>query len=766
MTKKNIKLIDPKKILLIESSEFVSNVRLSNELKESIQMSAGKSGTLIVKNIPATVLNRLNQNGRIYSTQVVQKALDEAKTLLATRQLLSQAKEHPEGSFVAPTEASHVIINAYIKRNIRIVVEGQEAQHDVLFMDWLILNTREGKDLRALFEAECNIGSSIRGVGDMNGKYVENYELLGCDCVGNPSSSTYTRMPVSESVKVELVDPRDLKETFNVTTSSTNVVRDLEQASVLQAQLDNIGYGTVTKTSTKIDEETDPKTGAQTSITTLEAETSDDVTNLDQALMMAKNAILNGTVHIDSITIENIQEEQPKEAVEEYAPLSEQPITEAKEENNLNGKKFVLKAPTGYVGMEGNALVFKENPKEALHFITGKEESGLVHLSGVEKILDAMGVYDIVKHYQKDSTNIGVQDPTMQVEENQMMAQNMNKVHSSGEVDIGLVNEAHGSNTKFSAIVEIGGNRETIPVSAVDTEAIVAEVGNLWQMKAKGAKTQPIIRVIDTESNNEYIYNPQTNRLDGPNMGSPVQNSAVSATESSDLIQNDKKVSIDLGAGQTVEKDFDTSVQAAVAKRGIEQGKVDANVLMTDAVPEGDYLEQLRTLIAPYRAQAEQEVRGGILGMDNSIWWTIYDTLYEFDPELVNEYGTSKSGVSGLVFDIIWNDGQQEKVFSGPTDASDDFVEVPLQDAIKNVTVTLTDIEYNVDPDDPFDDLDLEDTEVFDTLNQLPETMTIELNAVDIPEHGDIRQAILMAAREQMGLNIKNATISDVIENI
>ena len=190
------------------------------------------------------------------------QAIREARPLFETKQLICSAHEHPEGSFVAPTDAAHVVTNAYIKKNVNVVVDGERGTYDMLFLDIEVLNTVEGKNLRALLEAECSIGTSIRGVGDMEGKYVKNYEFLGVDFVGNPSSSTFTRMPVSESVKVEMKDPREMKETFTVTTSSTNVVRDLDQAAMLQQQLDGLGYGTVTKTSTKLDQETVPKTGA------------------------------------------------------------------------------------------------------------------------------------------------------------------------------------------------------------------------------------------------------------------------------------------------------------------------------------------------------------------------------------------------------------------------------------------------------------------------------------------------------------------------
>ncbi len=648
----NINKKDTRK-LLIESAEFVSKIELSNELKEAVKLANSKSGTLIVKNIPCTILNRVNQNGRIYSTDVVNSALIEAKNAFAAKQLLSQADEHPEGSFVAPSHASHVVINSYIKKNVNIVVEGNEEQHDVLFMDWEILNTQEGKNLRALFEAECSIGTSIRGVGDMNGKYVENYELLGCDCVGNPSSSTFTRMPVSESVQLEVLDPRDLKETFTITTSSTNVVKDLDSASTLQAQLDNIGYGTVTKTSTKVDEETDPKTGAMTSITTLEAETSDDVADLDQALTMARNAMLNGVVNVDSITIENIKEEQPEEATEnEEAPLTEdalrvaldykptaygyevalkgsaenlryikknlpQPIsgayttfgpyntedhdvkvlefaypfaenelnnllktlqngmhvriaeslmTEAKEDEDPKaGKKFVLKCPAGFVAMDGNALVFKDDPKEALHFIVGKEESGLVHLSGVEKILDTMGVYDVEKYYRKDITDISASETP---------------IEQPAEKESVPVAEDNGSATRFVAQLTIGNESgmpetSTIPVSGVELDAVVNEVSNLWKQKAENEKGQVSITVTDTSTNEQYAYNPGNNSLD-PMNNLPQQEAT------GDIEQKDETLSLEFDNGVEVEKQFDNEAQATVAKAGLEQGKLPGDLMLSE----------------------------------------------------------------------------------------------------------------------------------------------------------------------------------------
>lgn len=685
--------------LLIESAEFSTSIKLSKELVESLQMSKGKTDTLIVKNIPCTILNRENQNGRIYSTEVVQTALDEAKKLkkFEQKQLLSQADEHPESSFIPPSHASHVVINSYIKPNVKLIVEGRPEVQDVLFMDWEVLNTQEGKNLRALFEAGVSIGVSIRGVGDLNGKYVENYEILGCDCVGQPSSSTYTNMPVSESVEYDINKKNKLTETFNVSTSSTNVVRDLERASEIQAQLENIGYGTVTKTSTKVDDETDPKTGARTSITTLEAETSDEVSDLDQALSMAKNAMLNGVVNVDSITIENIKDEDAKESTmntenntlseEEqkegiagavlggaagsmvghpiigaaagslaqdalidskenttkvvYVPANdkEKQISEAaddkKPEDANIGKKFVLKTPNGFVAMDGNALVFKDNPEDALHFIKGKEESGLVHLSGVEKILDTMGVYDVEKYFKHDITDISAPDENKDEQKEGLIGGIIGGVGGAtlgGSVagplgalggasagyslgsEIGddisdstikdkdtKLEEENGSNTRYSAEVTInngaaGESKDVIPVSGVEMNAIVAEVSNLYKMKADNTEGNVSIVVTDTQNNQKYQYNPQTNTLD------PIQQQVPQQEASNNEIkQNGNKLSMELDdkANIDVEKAFDSPLQASVVKAGLERGKLPGDIMMTEdgALKSADVMNVINYII-------------------------------------------------------------------------------------------------------------------------------------------------------------------------
>ena len=428
------------KQLLIESSDFNLTCNLSEKdrenLTESLKISAGKHGNLIVKNIPCTILDRRNQNGRIYPTALMQKAINEAMPKMKAKMLVCSASEHPSGSFCEPANISHAVINAYIK-NVEIEVEGKKERHNVLFNDWEVLNEKSqvAAHVQQLILSGFGIGTSIRSLGscDPDGTVTE-LEYLGTDIVGQPSSSTYVNMPINESVEVTTVP---LTETYVVSASATNVVRDLDSALALSQQIDSANFGTVKKTSTKLDSEVDPKTGAETTMVTLETETEDEVSELDQALMMAKQAMLNGKADIDSVTIENIKEEQPKESVEnndtplneeEYIPesdtknevvdkllyniqhlmyyegltleqacrkfceqhenipyeyvleymrpvLGESKIIEAKEEKQEDpneGKQYVLKTNQGFVAMDGNAISFVENPKEAIHFIKGK----------------------------------------------------------------------------------------------------------------------------------------------------------------------------------------------------------------------------------------------------------------------------------------------------------------------------------------------------------------------------------------------------------
>jgi len=141
---------------------------------------------MILKGVPATILDKENGNGRRYTRKEILKSIRKAREagLFENRRLLCTADDHPEESFPAPIKSSHVVIDAYTK------TVGDDT---VLMNDWLVFNTSKGKDLQGLVEEGASFGTSIRGLGQFNEdtKEVENYDFLGCDAVGNPSVGTF-----------------------------------------------------------------------------------------------------------------------------------------------------------------------------------------------------------------------------------------------------------------------------------------------------------------------------------------------------------------------------------------------------------------------------------------------------------------------------------------------------------------------------------------------------------------------------------------------
>lgn len=771
--------------LLIESSEFTSKIKLNKTLKESLIMQSGKNGTLIVKNVPVTILDRENLNGRIYSTETMRQAIEEAREAMADKQTLGQANEHPESSFVAPTDASHVIINAYIKENINIVVDGKRERHNVLFTDWEVLNTTHGKDLRALFEAECSFGTSIRGVGELNGKMVENYSFISVDGVGNPSSSTYTRMPVSESVKVEFKDANELKENYTVMSSSTNVVRDLSQAGVLQQQLNANPYGTITKTSTKVDQETDPKTGAQTSITTVEADTEDEVNDLSQAFAMAQKAMTNGISKVNSVTIEANEDEDEQgnktesvgsdNGLEAYVPESapieeddnnlglkkivdvsglqvvgpdeeelwrisdelrkfkdknavewqrsykslvdagvdqiyldyangkdmgegyaaESVITESKKEEPKDpneGRQYVLKIKDNdpkieegaedepeFVAMRGNAIRFTKDPKKALHFTQGMEESGIVHYSNIQKLLADMGYgeQNLEKWYKRDENQSTSNNKALSGAVANKPVKNTTMVDPKEE----SAQLTEAGNTKYSATIELVNkaglpDMKSLDLSSTDLTSAKEELGNHCDQQDSSSDGRRVTKaiLIDNQSKKKYEYKRDTKELvpeNGVQAQQPVQQKAIeepvdndikimnpeevklgTKEESADgeIKQNDKTLDMDIDDNTHVEKEFDTQAQASVAKAGIESGKLSGDVLLSDAVKPGWYVAHDKIGISgPY------ETREACM-----------EGLEDF-AEDVSVYEVTESDLN-------------EVLFKNPSKPSDDYVEKPLDE--------------------------------------------------------------------------------------
>lgn len=124
-----------------------------------------------------------NANGRIYPRNVLHQAVSEIQEDVKARRVLGEF-DHPPDAKIHLDRVSHLIT--------KIWMEG-----DTVFGECEILeNTTHGRQLKALFEANVNIGISSRGVGDMESTLYEGeeyyqvlpgYTFVTFDIVAEPS---------------------------------------------------------------------------------------------------------------------------------------------------------------------------------------------------------------------------------------------------------------------------------------------------------------------------------------------------------------------------------------------------------------------------------------------------------------------------------------------------------------------------------------------------------------------------------------------------
>src|SRR5215213_4298567 len=103
------------KLLLIESSGLTFRC---DTVPPTIKESTDKAGMMILKGVPATILDKENGNGRRYTRKEMQWAIRKAREagLFESRRLLCTADDHPEEAFPAPINSSHFVIDAYTKK--------------------------------------------------------------------------------------------------------------------------------------------------------------------------------------------------------------------------------------------------------------------------------------------------------------------------------------------------------------------------------------------------------------------------------------------------------------------------------------------------------------------------------------------------------------------------------------------------------------------------------------------------------------------------
>jgi hypothetical protein len=178
-------------------------------IKESKETHDGK---IIMKGILQKA-DTLNQNGRIYPIEILEREVRNYQKFIAERRSLGEL-DHPDTSVVNLKNTSHLILEAHIEAG-------------TVFGTVELLNTPSGKILQSLVESGVKLGISSRGVGSTKkvGDYYEvqdDFQLICWDYVSEPSTPGAFMLPEGKRI-----DPNELKQLFGRTDRINRIVNEI-----------------------------------------------------------------------------------------------------------------------------------------------------------------------------------------------------------------------------------------------------------------------------------------------------------------------------------------------------------------------------------------------------------------------------------------------------------------------------------------------------------------------------------------------------------
>ena len=146
-----------------------------DQIKESRELNNGK---IVMKGILQKA-NTLNQNGRIYPQEILEREVRNYQKFIKENRALGEC-DHPDSSVVELKNASHIIREAYM-------------DDGVCYGTVELLDTPSGKILQSLVESGVTLGISSRGVGSTRreGDYdvvQDDFQLICWDYVSEPST--------------------------------------------------------------------------------------------------------------------------------------------------------------------------------------------------------------------------------------------------------------------------------------------------------------------------------------------------------------------------------------------------------------------------------------------------------------------------------------------------------------------------------------------------------------------------------------------------
>lgn len=178
-------------------------------IKESREKHGGK---VVMKGILQKA-DTLNQNGRIYPMNVLEREIRNYQKFIAENRALGEL-DHPDSSVVNLKNVSHVIKEAYLDRG-------------VVYGTVELLDTPSGKILQSLVESGVKLGISSRGVGSVKkqGDYhivQDDFQLICWDYVSEPSTPGAFMLPEGRTI-----NSSELRNIFNKSDRIDRIVNDI-----------------------------------------------------------------------------------------------------------------------------------------------------------------------------------------------------------------------------------------------------------------------------------------------------------------------------------------------------------------------------------------------------------------------------------------------------------------------------------------------------------------------------------------------------------
>jgi hypothetical protein len=178
-------------------------------IKESREKNNGK---VLMKGILQKA-DTLNQNGRIYPLDVLQREVRNYQKFIVENRALGEL-DHPDSSVVNLKNVSHIIKEAYLEGG---VVYGMVE----------LLDTPSGKILQSLVESGVKLGISSRGVGSTKkqGDYFvvqDDFQLICWDYVSEPSTPGAFMLPEGRRI-----ESSELQRVFNKSDRINRIVNDI-----------------------------------------------------------------------------------------------------------------------------------------------------------------------------------------------------------------------------------------------------------------------------------------------------------------------------------------------------------------------------------------------------------------------------------------------------------------------------------------------------------------------------------------------------------